>query len=257
MTLLPLLRYLLAARNQHGLHSPFLYDLYTRTIRVNDRSNPDFAPIQRLRRELRNSRQVIDVTDFGTGSEQYARSVGSIARRSLKSDKFGRLLYRLTRRFEAKTVLDLGTSLGITTAYMAKAAHENGGRVITFEGCPQTAAVATETFVQLGYLNVEQVVGNLDETLAPILANLGHIDLVFFDANHRYDPTIQYFNCCLHHIHNDSVFIFDDIHWSPDMERAWETIKAHPSVTVTVDLFHVGLVFFRREQPKQNFILRF
>ncbi len=252
-----LLRYLLAARNEHGLHSPFLYDLYTRTIRVNDRKNPVFNPIQLLRHELRNSQQVIDVTDFGTGSGQYARSVGSIARKSLKADKFGRLLYRLTKRFGAKSVLDLGTSLGITTAYLAKAANENGGRVITFEGCSQTAAVAGETFERLECQNVQQVVGNLDETLAPTLATLDRIDLVFFDANHRYAPTIQYFTVCLDHIHNDSVFIFDDIHWSTDMERAWETIKAHPSVTVTVDLFHVGLVFFRREQPKQDFILRF
>lgn len=252
-----LLRYLLAARNEHGLHSPFLYDLYRRTIRANDRKNSVYAPIQSLRRDLRNSRQVIRVTDFGTGSGQYARSVGDIARRSLKADKFGRLLYRLIRRFEARTVLDLGTSLGITTAYLAKAANENGGRVVTFEGCPETAAVAGETFGRLECQNVQQVVGNLDQTLAPALADLGAVDLVFFDANHRYDPTIQYFIQCLDHIHNDSVFIFDDIHWSPDMERAWNAIKTHPSVTVTVDLFHVGLVFFRREQPKQDFILRF
>ncbi len=252
-----LLRYLLAARNEHGLHSPFVYDLYTRTIRVNDRKNPAFSPIQTLRRELRNSRQVIDVTDFGTGAGQYSRSVGSIARRSLKSDKYGRLLYRLTKRFGAKTVLDLGTSLGITTAYLAKAANDNGGQVITVEGCPQTAAVAGETFRRLGCGNVQQVVGNLDELLAPTLADLGEIDFAFFDANHRYAPTVQYFTWCIDHIHNDSVFIFDDIHWSADMERAWNTIKTHPSVAVTVDLFHVGLVFFRREQPKQDFILRF
>ena len=251
------LRYWLASRNEHSLHSPFLYDLYTRTIHAGDRRKGDFAPIQALRRELCNSRQLIHVTDFGTGSDQYARSVGSIARHSLKSDKFGRLLFRLVQRFGAKTVLDLGTSLGITTAYLAMATKANGGQVITFEGCPQTAAVAGETLGRLTGGNVQQIIGNLDKTLAPVLANLGKIDLIFFDANHRYEPTIQYFTQCLNHIHNDSVFIFDDIHWSPEMEQAWATIKTHPSVTVTVDLFQIGLVFFRREQPKQDFILRF
>lgn len=257
MLFLPYLRYLLAARSDHGLHSPFLYDLYTRTIRVDDRKSPVYVPIQDLRRELRNSQQTISVMDFGTGAGQYDRSVGSIARRSLKSDKFGRLLYRLVHRFGARTVLDLGTSLGITTAYLARAAAGQNGQVITFEGCPQTAGIAGETFRRLGCGNVQQVIGNLDETLSQTLAGLDRVDVVFFDANHRYGPTIQYFNSCLDHIHNDSVFIFDDIHWSPEMEQAWASIKNHSSVTVTVDLFHVGLVFFRRQQPKQDFILRF
>lgn len=251
------LRYWLSARNEHALHSPFLYDLYTRTIRANGRHQSNFAPIRALRNELRNRDQAINVTDYGTGAGQYSRSIKSIARQSLKSDKFGRLLYRLAQRFEAKAVLDLGTSLGITTAYLAKAVGENDGQVITFEGCPQTAAIASDTFTKLGCGNVQQVIGDLNEMLTPTLASVGDIDLVFFDANHRYEPTIQYFTACLDHIHNDSVFIFDDIHWSVEMEKAWNSIKAHSSVTVTIDLFYVGLVFFRCEQPKQDFILRF
>ncbi len=251
------LRYWLAARDEHALHSPFLYDLYTRTIRAKDRHSPVFAPIQVLRNELRNAKGIITVTDFGTGAGEYTRSVGAIARQSLKPDKFGRLLYRSAQRFEVKTVLDLGTSLGITTAYLALATSLTDGKVITFEGCPQTAARASDTFTRLGCRNVQQVIGDLNKTLTPTLASLDDIDMVFFDANHRYEPTIQYFTACLDHIHNDSVFIFDDIHWSAEMEQAWNTIKGHPSVTVTIDLFYVGLVFFRREQPKQDFILRF
>lgn len=250
-------QYWLAARDEHALHSPFLYDLYTHTIRAKDRHNPVFAPIQVLRKELRNAKGIITVMDFGTGAGEYDRSVRSIARKSLKPDHFGRLLYRLAKRFEVKTLLDLGTSLGITTAYLAKAVSLTDGQVITFEGCPQTAARASDTFTKLGCRNVQQVIGDLNKTLTPTLAGLADIDMVFFDANHRYEPTIQYFTACLDHIHNDSVFIFDDIHWSVEMEQAWNTIKAYPSVTVTIDLFYVGLVFFRREQPKQDFILRF
>ncbi len=101
------------------------------------------------------------------------------------------------------------------------------------------------------------VTGNIDQTLAAHVPALESIDLVFFDANHRYEPTLRYFETCLPKTHNDSLFVFDDIHWSAEMERAWAEIKAHPAVTVTIDLFWVGLVFFRREQPKQDFVLRF
>ena len=185
------------------------------------------------------------------------RSIGDIARNSQKPARFGRLLFRLIQRFEAKTIVDLGTSLGITTAYLAEATQSFNGRVLTFEGCPETATVARQNFEQLGLTNADIIVGNLDETLTPQIAALVLIDFVFFDANHRYEPTVRYFETCLAHIHNDTVFVFDDIHWSVEMEQAWDYIKAHSAVTITVDLFWVGLVFFRREQPKQDFVLRF
>lgn len=185
------------------------------------------------------------------------RTVGDVARHSAKPARYGRLLYRLARHVSARTVVDLGTSLGLTTAYLAEAARLTGGHVQSFEGCPETAALARRNLDQLGADNVAIVVGNLDETLAPNVALLERIDLAFFDANHRYEPTIQYFETCRTRAHNDTVFVFDDIHWSAGMERAWADIQAHPAVSVTVDLFGVGLVFFRREQPKQHFVLRF
>ena len=254
------IQYLLRARNEHGLHSPFAFDLYTRTIRVNDSTNERFSDIQALRRTLRQRRDIITITDFGAGSKinsSNQRTIGDIARHTQKPDRFGRLLYRLTDRFKASTVLDLGTSLGLTTAYLARAANQYQGQVITFEGCPETAAVARQNLTQLEASNVRFVVGNLNTTLAAQVDALSRIDLAFFDANHRYEPTIDYFETCLRKAHNDTVFVFDDIHWSAEMEQAWETIKAHPTVMGTIDLFAVGLVFFRREQPKQHFVLRF
>lgn len=219
-----------------------------------------FAPIQRLRKELRKNRQLITVTDFGAGSKinsSRQRSIGDIARNSQKPARFGRLLFRLVQRFQAKTVIDLGTSLGITTAYLAKASQPFDGRVLTFEGCPETAAIALQNFDQLGLPNVTIVVGNINETLEPQLSTLSSVDFAFFDANHRYEPTVRYFETCLTKIHNDTVFVFDDIHWSDEMEQAWNHVKRHSAVSVTIDLFWVGLVFFRKEQPKQDFILRF
>jgi predicted O-methyltransferase YrrM len=166
------------------------------------------------------------------------------------------LLFRLVNHFQPATTLELGTSLGLTTAYLAAANSRQ--QVITFEGCPNTAAVARETFEKLELKNVRLVEGNLDQTLPATLAGLTKpVDFVFFDGNHRYEPTLRYFEQCLAKAHENSVFVLDDIHWSAEMEQAWEAIKAHSAVTVTVDLFYVGLVFFRKTQPRQDFWLRY
>lgn len=258
--LLAYLRYLGRARDEHSLHSPFLFSLYTQIIRPDNHREPAFAPIHALRKTLRRSRKDITITDLGAGSKVNAsrqRTISDIARHSQKQARFGRLLFRLIRHFRAKTIVDLGTSLGLTTAYLAEAARLHEGQVLTFEGCPETAVVARRNFQQLGLQNVTVVVGNIDQTLPAHIAGLGRIDFVFFDANHRYEPTVRYFEICLKERHNDTVFVFDDIHWSDEMEQAWAYIKNHPAVSVTVDLFWVGLVFFRHEQPKQDFVLRF
>ena len=254
------LRYLSRARDEHSLHSPFLFSLYTQIVQPDNRREPAFAPFRVLRKALRQNRQSIAITDFGAGSKvntSQQRTIGDVARHSQKPARFGRLLFRLIRHFRSRTIVDLGTSLGLTTAYLAEAARPHDGRVLTFEGCPQTAAVARRNFEQLGIENIDVVVGNIDQTLSQQIADLSSIDFIFFDANHRYEPTVRYFETCLKKKHNDTVFVFDDIHWSDEMEQAWAYIRSHPSVRVTVDLFWVGLVFFRHEQPKQDFVLRF
>ena len=250
---------MLRSGNAHGLHSPFVFALYNDVVRHTGFFAP-YATIEQRRAELLASNQTITVRDFGAGSHTGAgqqRQVRAIARSAAKPERLGQLLFRLVNRFQPRTVLELGTSLGLTTAYLASPIGGKG-RVITFEGCPATAGVARETFSSLGLRNVELVEGNLDATLAPTLAILpGPIDFIFFDGNHRYEPTLRYFEQCLAHRTDQSVFIFDDIHWSPDMDRAWQAIKAHPEVMLTVDLFYMGLVFFRKNQPKQHFSLRF
>lgn len=255
------LRYwLLRSGNAHGLHSPFVFGLYTTVIR-NTGEYGAFARIEQRRQALLASSQVLDVTDFGAGSQVAQaggrrRSVHAIARHAAKPPRLAQLLFRLVNHFQPVTTLELGTSLGLTTAYLALA--DSRQQVISFEGCPNTAAVARQTFEQLAIPNVRLVEGNLDQTLPATLASLPQpVDFVFFDGNHRYEPTLRYFEQCLAKAHEGSVFVLDDIHWSAEMERAWAAIKAHPSVTVTIDLFFVGLVFFRKKQPRQDFWLRY
>ncbi|TGD78846.1 O-methyltransferase [Hymenobacter wooponensis] len=252
------LRFLLQSGNTHGLHSPFVFGLYAHVI-GHDGQFAAYKHIEARRQELLQSTTSIQVRDFGAGSHTGAgrtRRIRDIARTAAKPRPLAQLLFRLVNAFQPRTIIELGTSLGLTTSYLAAA--DSRARVLTFEGCPQTAAVARETFASLGLGNVEIQEGNLDDTLAPALAALSTpVDFAFFDGNHRYEPTLRYFELMNAHRTEDSVFVLDDIHWSAEMTRAWEAIKQHPDVTLTIDLFFIGLVFFRRKQPKQHFILRF
>lgn len=253
------IKYLLRAGNEHSIHSPFLFDLYTKIIISKKDQNPDYAALKTLRKELLQSNQQIEILDLGAGSrinKSNIRTIKTIAKNAEKPEKFGRLFNRLIRRFQPQTILELGTSLGLTTLYMSRAKPDS--HIISFEGCPETAKIARQNFDKSGADNIEIIVGNIDETLPNELKKLSKgLDYAYFDANHRYEPTVRYFETCLPYATNDSLFIFDDIYWSPEMTKAWEYIKAHPQVTLTVDLFWIGLVFFRKEQVKENFTLRF
>lgn len=253
------LKYLLRSGNEHAIHSPFLFDLYTQVIAEKKDDNPDYEELKALRKVLLKSEKQIEILDLGAGSrinKSNLRKIKTIAKNAEKPEKFAKLFNRLIKRFQPKTILELGTSLGLTTLYMSRAKPD--AQIISFEGCPQTAAIAQENFNSAAASNIQVVVGNIDHTLPKQLSDLAkNIDFAYFDANHRYEPTVRYFENCLPYAANDSVFIFDDIYWSDEMTKAWEEIKLHPQVTLTVDLFWIGLVFFRKEQPKEHFTLRF
>lgn len=250
-------QFLLSSKNEHTLHSPFVYDLYTKIV-IDTKSLPIYTEIENLRKKLLKNQTVIEITDFGAGSQIYKtnhRKIRQIAKSAEKAPRFGRLLFRLIQHFEPNIIFDLGTSLGITTLYESKAYEF--GKVFTFEGCPKTAKIAEENFKALNCQNIEIMVGNLDETLSNQLSKIKQLDFAFFDANHRYEPTVRYFEMCMTKANEESVFVFDDIHWSDEMHEAWKYISNHPAVMISIDLFFVGLVFFRKNQPKQHFILRY
>lgn len=239
----------------HGVHSPFVFALQQNVFDHDGQFSP-FPEIEALRQELLLNKKKIPVTDFGAGSRlqtSQTRSIRSLAAVSAKEPRQAQLLFRLVNYFQPQTVLELGTSLGLTTAYLASARRQS--QVFTFEGCPAIAAIAANNFRKLKLRNISLIEGNLDETLAPALEKLFSVDFVFFDGNHRYEPTMRYFEACLAKRSEDSVFVFDDIYWSGEMLKAWREICRHPEVTISIDLFHLGLVFFRRKQPKQHFTL--
>ena len=251
------LGHLVRARTRHGVHSPFVYDLITHVLRPSNEL-PEFRTIEGLRADLLASEQTIRVNDLGAGSRVFdmpSRAVADIARTALKPPAQAQLLFRLARYFQADEVVELGTSFGLSTLYLALGADE--GTVHTIEGCPQTMRIAQHHFDQLKQRNIHPVLGSFRSRLPETLAKLSAVDLVFIDGHHAEEPTLEYFEQCLGKAHSGTVFVFDDIHWSRGMERAWEVVKAHPRVTVTVDLYDLGLVFLRTEQAKEHFTLRY
>ena len=241
----------------HGVHSPFIFDLYHHVI-LHDGDYYAYTGIEDLRKDLLQDNSKLLVTDFGAGPKaglKKERKISYIARTSAKPAKYAQLLFRLVNHFQPKTIFDLGTSLGITTSYLASAHSQT--EVYTFEGCPAIAEMAQENFKKLGLTTVHAITGNLDDTLPQQLEKVEQLDFVFFDGNHRYEPTMRYFKACLEKHLEHSVFVVDDLYWSAEMKRAWQEIKKHPQVLQTVDLFYVGLVFFRKTQPKENFTLWF
>lgn len=198
---------------------------------------------------------IIQVEDYGTGHTLgQSRKIKDIAHISLKKPRLGQILFQLVTYCQPKYILDLGTSLGITTMYLASA--KSTASVKSFEGCGNISRFALANFKKAGLKNIEIITGNIDNTLMDSIQSIPKIDFVFFDANHTYEATLSYFELCLDKADTESVFVFDDIHWSTGMEDAWELIKANEKVTLSIDLYHMGIIFFRTNQPKQHFILR-
>jgi predicted O-methyltransferase YrrM len=253
------LNYFLFSKHKKGfsIHSPFLFDLIT--LVFNDSSDKvAYRKLDLIRKELLQSDKIISVKDFGSGSKKFSsdiRKVSEIAKYSSVRRKYGTLLFNLVAYYKPKTILELGTSLGISTSYLALGNPES--RVVSIEGCPETAKIAQETVALAGANNVMIVNGSFEEILPLSFFDLVTLGLVFFDGNHTKEATLNYFEQCLPYITNDSVFVFDDIHWSEDMEEAWETIKKNTKVTLSVDILQFGLVFFHNELSKQDFVIRY
>jgi predicted O-methyltransferase YrrM len=242
----------------HGIHSPFVFDFITTVL--NDRTHyPAYDTVEAMRKKLLGDHTILDVEDFGAGSalkKANRRTIAFIAKNSAKPKKQGQLLFRMVKKYAPVTIVELGTSLGITTAYLSLANPH--AKVITLEGAPSIVEKARQNFATLRLENISITEGKFDETLKGVLKNLPSVDFCFMDGNHRKEPTLQYFSLLKDKVKNNSILIFDDIHWSPEMEQAWEMIKQDASVRCSIDLFFMGIVFFRDAfREKQHFRIRF
>ncbi len=248
------IKFLLKSTNQHGVHSPFVYNLITQCF-YDKSKHENYKNILAYKKQLLQNNTKISVTDLGVGShatKKHERLVSEIAKNAGTSNKRANLLYRLVTYFKPNTILELGTSLGIATHAMSLANPK--ATITSIEGCPNISDVTKANFENLQLKNIEVITGNFSEEILNLTSK--SYNLIFFDGNHQKEATLQYFETLLQTAHNDSVFVFDDIYWSKSMTEAWETIKQHPKVTVTIDTFFWGLVFFRKEQLKEHFTIR-
>lgn len=240
------------AHGRAGVQAPFLFRLASDVLSPKH-SEGSNAVIEAVRHKLLADKRQIRVTDLGAGAKTESsdlRAISYIARTSAKSPKWAGVLYRLVREFNPHTVIELGTSLGISGMYMASAIPQ--GKLLSLEGCPEIATLARENFAEAGFTNAEIITGPFDDTLPRVLETLSDVPFAYIDGNHTEAATLRYFSWLKHKATEKTVLVFDDIHWSEGMKRAWETICNDPAVTLTVDLFHLGLVFFNPGLSKQH-----
>lgn len=266
-------KYFLSAQSKFKIHSPFVYDLVNAVFK-SEVPKEVTQKIAKKRKKLYANKTVLEIVDFGAGSaknhvrrngrSRSKRSKGykaefkpvqKIAKSALLQPKYAELLYKLIHHFKPATIVELGTSLGITTSKMALA--NPLGKLYSLEGCASIAAVAQENIRKLGIKNVQIKLGEFNTTLPEVIGELATVDFVFFDGNHRKEATLDYFERFLPLKNNDSIFVFDDIYWSKGMSEAWKTIKSHPDTVLTIDIFQMGIVFFKKELSPQHIFYRF
>lgn len=258
------LKFLWQSKNEHGVHSPFVFDLVTKCF-YDKESKPAYKVLTDYRNSLLANTITIEVTDFGSGSKVFksnTRPISKIAKTAGITGKRAELLFRITNYLQPSTILEIGTSLGLATSALALGAAK--ASITTLEGCPETAKIAQLQLAKLSsraqsrdkFNNVELIVTEFSKYFKTQHSTPKTHDLIYFDGNHSKTATLDYFELLLHTSTNESVWIFDDIHWSAGMEDAWKIIKNNPKVTVTIDTFQWGLVFFRREQEKEHFVIR-
>jgi predicted O-methyltransferase YrrM len=250
------LKFLWYSKNEHAVHSPFVFNMITKCF-YDKKTKPEYAILEEYRKSLLANTSTIEVTDFGAGSKVFQsnnRVVAQIAATAGISKKRAELLFRISAYFEAESILEIGTSLGLATTALSLGSKK--AKITTLEGCPETAKIAQNQFQEFELANITSVVTQFESYLNDLKFETVNFKLIFFDGNHSKKATLDYFEKLLCTVTNDTVWIFDDIHWSAGMEEAWEIIKLHPRVTVTLDTFQWGFVFFRREQPKEHFIIR-
>jgi len=250
------LNFLWNSKNEHGVHSPFVFDLVTKCF-YDKKKYPEYAILKKYRKSLLENKNSIEVTDFGAGSRVFksnTRAINQIAKTAGITEKRAKLLFRIVNYFQPENILEIGTSLGLATS--AISLGNKNATITTLEGCPNTLAEARANSNKFNLKNINLVQTEFYSYLKDCQLKTEHCQLVYFDGNHSKQATLDYFELLLPTISNETVWIFDDIHWSADMEEAWESIKNHQKVTVTIDTFQWGLVFFRAEQEKEHFVIR-
>lgn len=251
------LKYFILSKTKYGIHSPFVYKFVSDVI-YDQTEYSEYEKVNQIRKALLSNNNIIVIDDLGAGSRvsnTRKKTISKICRHSTLKKKYSELLFRVVKNFKPHNILELGTSLGLSTTYFSIA--NPSSKVFTIEGSEEIFKAANENFKKHGLENINSFKGSFNENLDYILSNLYSLDFVFFDGDHTYESTINYFEKCLVKSNSKSIFVFDDINWSKEMEQAWSYIKNKEEVSVTIDIFFMGFVFFDNSLSKQHFVVRF
>jgi len=249
------LKFLSKSSNQHGVHSPFVYNLVTLCFYKKTELN-QLAIFLNIKKRILNSQKTILVNDLGSGSKIFKtnkRKVSNIGKIAGISKKKAAILIRLIDYFRPSNILEIGTSVGLSTS--AIKIGNDKSNITTLEGCLETSKIAKNLFKEQKFNNINIITGNFKDTIKQAIKEK-QFDFIYFDGNHTKKDTLNYLKDCLTTIKNESIWVFDDIYWNQEMKQAWSEIKKHPKVTVTVDIFHWGIVFFKKGQAKEHFKIR-
>ncbi len=248
--------YFFSADTKYNVHSPFVYQFVVNVLDAR-KQKPFYHEIELVRSQMLSSNALIEVLPLGAAQNQSIskQPLKKLTKNTSKSAKYGELLERICSFINPQYAIEIGTSVGISTLYQAHGIAN--GFLISLEGNPKSIEIAKYNAEKLGLQNIQFIEGLFENTLPEVVHQLPQIDYVFFDGNHSIAATLQYFEWCLTKAHENTVFIFDDIRWSDDMQLAWKKICNHEKVIVTLDLFFLGIVFFRPNQSKEHFTLRY
>jgi predicted O-methyltransferase YrrM len=247
--------YKLLSRHKRGfgIHSPFLFRLIQECFNESPKTDSLDRALAYRESQL-SSQETVNYSSAGANEVgEKKEKIQKLARKSSVNNKYGILLYKLVRYFSPDEILEFGTSIGISTAFLCSAKHE-GCKIVSVEACKNTSEYAKRMLNKAGFTGVETVNERIEEY---IVSQKSSPDLVYIDANHTFKGTMDIFQYLLKNVNNNSVLIFDDIYWSKEMVRIWKYIKQHSSVTMTIDLFRFGLVFVDKRLYKENFVIRY
>lgn len=250
------LRHVLCAGGPHSVHSPSVFELITQVLNPS-RHFKCFDKIEERRKIMSLDKRYVHVNDLGAGSrvdKKNTRQISSIAKHALQNKKCAQTLFKIAEHYRPQTIIELGSSLGITTCYLASSHSQT--RVYSIEGSSEIADIARENLESLQLHNVEIITGPFDEKLPELLRKIGRADMILIDGNHRYAPTVKYFHELLPYCHEGSILIFDDIHWSEEMQKAWDEIRSNTAIAISIDFFHYGVLMFGKALEMQHFVLR-
>ncbi len=249
-------RFYVSAGNLHDLHSPFMFD-FARQCLYDRRRYPEYKKLKNYHKDLLRQTQKLQITDYGVGSRVFLsneRSISQMSRIAGSSYRDMKRLCRMVHYFKPARILELGTSLGKATYAMSLG--NPAAEIISVEGDRNLADFTKNNLKKYGCNNVAIVNQTFEDYLKDLNQTAQSFDLVYMDGHHSLQPTLKYFDLLQKHLHNDSIVIVDDIYWSEEMMQAWARLKRHPNVRQSVDVFYFGLLFFRKEQHKEDFKLR-